>query len=102
MARKRRKFPAELEAKVALEALRGEATLAELAARYEVHPSVITKWKRQARKGLVDAFSGGAERGKASHDAEIKELHAKIGELTVERDFLAKAFGRGATAGEWR
>ncbi len=94
MGRKRRSFPAELKAKVALEALRGEATLAELAARYGVHPNLITKWKRQAREGLVEVFSGGAARREASSEEQIKELHAKIGELMVERDFLAKAFGR--------
>ena len=57
---KRRKFSAELKAKVALEALRGEQTLAELAARYNVHPNLITNWKKPARKGLVDVFTGGS------------------------------------------
>lgn len=91
---KRRKYPAEMKAKVALEALRGEQTLAELAARYNVHPNLITNWKRQAREGLVEVFSGGGQRKDAAHEAEVKELHAKIGQLTVEKDFLSKAFGR--------
>ena len=91
---KRRKYSAELKAKVALEALRGEQTLAELAARYNVHPNLITKWKKQAKESLVDIFAGGGQRRDAEHEAEIKELHAKIGQLTVEKDFLAKAFGR--------
>jgi len=56
---KRRKYSAELKAKVALEALRGEQTLAELSARYNVHPNLITNWKKQAREGLVDVFNGG-------------------------------------------
>ena len=91
---KRRKYSAELKAKVALEALRGEQTLAELSARYNVHPNLITNWKRQAREGLVEVFTGGGQRKDSEHEAEVKELHAKIGQLTVEKDFLAKAFGR--------
>ena len=91
---KRRKYPAELKAKVALEALRGEQTLAELSARYNVHPNLITNWKRQAREGLVEIFNSGGQRKDAEHEAEVKELHAKIGQLTVEKDFLSKAFGR--------
>ncbi len=90
----RRKYPAELKAKVALEALRGEQTLAELSAKYNVHSNLIATWKRQANESLVDIFAGGAERRDAQHEAEIKELHAKIGQLTVEKDFLAKVFGR--------
>ncbi len=91
---KPRDFSAAFKAKVALEALRGDQTLAELAARHKVHPNLITTWKRQAGEGLVDVFSGKPGRREVSHEAEIKELHAKIGELTVEKDFLSKAFGR--------
>jgi transposase len=91
---KRRNFSAAFKAKVALDALAGEATLAELSTRYKVHPNLITKWKRQAAEGMVDVFSGKPGRREASHEAEIKELHAKIGELTIEKDFLSKAFGR--------
>ena len=91
---KRRKYSAELKAKVALDALRGEQTLAELSARYNVHPNLIANWKKRARESLVGIFNGGGQRRDAQHEAEIKELHAKIGELTVEKDFLSKAFGR--------
>ena len=91
---KRRNFLAAFKAKVALEALGGDQTLAELSARHKVHPNLITKWKRQAAEGMVDVFSGKPGRRDGSHEAAIKELHAKIGELTVERDFLSKAFGR--------
>ena len=91
---RRRRFSAEFKAKVALEAIRGEQTINELASRYELHPNMITNWKRQAIDNMAAAFSGGKERSNQADDAQIKELHAKIGQLTVERDFLAKAFGR--------
>ena len=94
MPRKRRKYPPELKAKVALEALREEATLSELAARYDVHPNLITNWKKKAREQVLSGFTGKQERHDASHEAEIKELRAKVGELVIERDFLSKAFGR--------
>ncbi len=96
---KRRNFSAAFKAKVALEALRDDQTLAELAGRHKVHPNLITKWKRQASEGMVDVFSGKKGARDSSHEVEIKDLHAKIGELTVEKDFLSKAFSRCATAG---
>jgi len=91
---KRRNFSAEFKAKVALEALVGDRTLSELAAKHGVHPNMITQWKRQAKEGLPDAFGKKASRGSTDREAEVKELHAKIGQLTVENDFLSKAFGR--------
>ncbi len=91
---KRRNFSAAFKAKVAIEALRGDRTLAELAGRHKVHPNLITKWKRQASEGMVDVFSGKKGARDGSREPEIKELHAKIGELTVEKDFLSKAFSR--------
>ena len=66
MPRKRRRYPAELKAKVALEALREEATMAELAARYDVHPNLITNWKKKARQKVLAGFSGNHERQEAS------------------------------------
>jgi len=92
--KKRRKFAPEFKAKVALEALAGELTLSEIAAKHDVHPNLVQQWKRQAKENLPELFSGKATAYKTSREAEIKELHAKIGELTVEKDFLAKAFGR--------
>ena len=90
----RRRFTAEFKAKVALEAIRGEQSLSDLAARYELHPNMITNWKRQAIENMAAAFSGPADQSSKADDDQIKDLHAKIGQLTVERDFLAKAFGR--------
>ena len=91
---KRRRFSAEFKAKVALEALKGEQSLSELAVRYEIHPNMIAQWKRQAAEGLVEVFSGKGGRSDVAGEAQIKELHAKIGQLTIERDFLARASGR--------
>lgn len=90
---KRTRYSAEFKAKVAKEAITGEETLAQLASRFGVHPTQISAWKQQALDGLTDIFAGKATPQKA-HDKEIKELHAKIGQLTVERDFLAEAFGK--------
>ncbi len=92
--RKRRKFAPEFKAKVALEALAGELTLAELAAKHDVHPNLIQQWRQHAKESMPDLFSGKATAHQTSRDAEIKVLQAKIGELTIEKDFLAKAFGR--------
>ncbi len=91
---KRRNYSAAFKAKVALEALRGDATVSELASKHKVHPNLITNWKRRAAEGMVGVFSGKPAGRDGSREAEIKELHAKIGELTIEKDFLSKAFGR--------
>ena len=90
---KRRRFSPEFKAKVALEALSGEMTLAELSSKYDVHPNMIAAWKRQAIEGVADTFGKGKVKAKDS-ESEIKELHAKIGQLTMERDFLQRAFAR--------
>jgi transposase len=91
---KRTRYSAEFKAKVALEALKGEKTIAEIAAKFSVHPNQASDWKRQALGGMADIFKGKAERDTAASEAQVKDLHAKIGQLTVERDFLAKAFGK--------
>ena len=88
----RRNFSADFKATVALEALVGDKTLAELAAKHDVHPN--TQWKRRAKESLPEAFGKKASRGATDRDAEVNQLHAKIGQLTVENDFLSKAFGR--------
>ncbi len=94
MAGKRKNYSAEFKAKVALEAIRGEMTVAELVAKHGVHQTVINTWKRQAIEGMTGVFSGKAEAKAAEKEGEIEKLHAKIGQLVVERDFLAKASGR--------
>ena len=91
---KRTRFSAEFKAKLAKEALKGEETMAQLSVRYGVHANLIAQWKKLAMDGLVGIFSGKPERQQEYSEAQIKDLHAKIGQLTVERDFLAKAFGR--------
>ena len=90
----RRRFSAEFKAKVALDALTSELTLSELASKYNVHPNIITKWKKQARQGVVESFAGKAHVSANNHESEVRDLHAKIGQLTVENDFLQKAFAR--------
>jgi transposase-like protein len=90
----RRRFTADFKARVALEALRGDRTVQEIAAKHKVHPNQVSTWKRQAVDGLGAVFSNGAERAGREHVAEVHELHAKIGELTVERDFLASGLKR--------
>ena len=94
MSSKRRRFSGELKAKVALEALRGDRTLQEIASQHQVHPNQVGAWKRQAMEGLVEVFSKGAERRVRDHESEVRDLHAKIGELIVERDFLSRGPGR--------
>jgi transposase len=91
---KRKRYSAEFKAKVALEAIKGEQTLAELATRFSLHPNMITNWKRQAINNMSNAFDSKFEKNNSLNDAQLKDLHAKIGQLTIERDFLAKAFGR--------
>jgi transposase len=90
----RKRYSADFKAKVALEAIRGDLTLAELATKHGVHHTMIAAWKRQAIEGMSATFSGAGEAARAASDAEVDKLHAKIGQLLVERDFLAKASGR--------
>ena len=91
---KRCRFSGELKAKIALEALRGDRTLQEIAARHQVHPNQVGAWKRQAIEGLAELFSKGAERRSRDQESAVRDLHAKIGELIVERDFLSRGSGR--------
>jgi len=94
MTGKRKRYTAEFKAKVALEALRGELTTSQLAAKHGIHQTMVGDWRRQALEGLASVSSGKAEAQEAAQSAEVEKLHAKIGELVVERDFLARASGR--------
>lgn len=91
---KRTRYSAEFKARVAIEAIRGEQTLSELAAKHGVHPNLISQWKRLAIDQMASLFGGGGAEAVKEKEAEVEKLHAKIGQLLVERDFLAKAFGR--------
>jgi transposase len=92
--RTRRKIDSTLKAKIALEALRERATVSDLAQRYQVHPNQIYAWKKQLQDQATRAFESGNGEATADREREIERLHAKIGQLIVERDFLAKRSGR--------
>ncbi len=79
----RRRFTADFKARVALDALRGDLTIQEIASRRKVHVNQVSKWKRQALDGLSDVFANGSDAVGADHQSEVHDLHAKIGELTV-------------------
>ena len=88
---KRKRYSAEFKARVALDAIREELTLAELSKKHGVHPNMISGWKRAAIENMATAFTRrGSDPGKGN-EAEIEKLHSKIGQLVVERDFLANA-----------
>lgn len=93
MRRKRRNHLPGFKAKVALAAIKGDKTLAELAEQFDVHQNRIQDWKKQLLDQADTAFGSSQER-KTADDAHLKDLHAKIGELALENDFLAKALGR--------
>ena len=92
MKRSRRIHAPAFKAKVALAALRGDRTLAELAQQYDVHPNQIVQWKTQLQDHATDLFATASDRAAAAPD--VKALHAKIGQLAMENDFLANALGR--------
>lgn len=91
--RKRRNHSPMFKAKVALAAVRGEKTISELAQQYDVHPNQIADWKKRLTAGAEHLFENGVHISD-DDDRKTDELHAKIGELTMERDFLSKALGR--------
>ena len=94
MSKKRRRFTAEFKRRVALEALREEETIQAMATRHEVHANQVSAWKRRAVEGLMDVFSRSGSKPGGEQEAVIRSLHAKIGELTVERDFFLRGLGR--------
>jgi transposase-like protein len=88
--RPRRNPGAAFKAKVALEAIKGDQTLVELSERFQVHPNQIAEWKKILLEKAPDVF----DKGKPSRELDVKELHAKIGQLAMENDFLSVALGR--------
>jgi transposase len=92
MSNKRKQYSPEFKAKVALEAVRGEKTTSELASQYQVHPTMINNWKKQLTEGASSLFEKGTETSKINDNnqqSQIDELYRQIGQLKVERDFLA-------------
>ena len=94
MKTSRRKHSPAFKAKVALEALRGEKTIAEIASQYEIHPNQIMQWKKQLSEEAAGIFENGRSRKLQDEKVLIKKLYQEIGQLKVEKDFLEDSLGR--------
>ena len=92
MRRKRRNHSAEFKAKVALAALRGDKTLAELSEQYDVHPNQIQEWRRRLKESAGDLFS--RRRKESGAEEQVRALQEKVGQLTMENDFLERGLER--------
>ena len=90
---KRRNFTDKFKATVALEALRGDKTVQEIAAKRQLHPTQVSTWKRHAIEGMAGVFSDKVKKAEIK-EGEIKDLHAKISQLSVENDFLSQGLKR--------
>jgi transposase-like protein len=93
MASMRKQYPPSFRAKVALEAIRGERTCAELASEYQVHPTQIKAWKKTAVQGIIELFTDRKKTKDKEKSLLIEELYRQIGQLKVELDWLKKKFG---------
>lgn len=94
MKESRKQYGPAFKAKVALEAIKGDETIAQLASRFEVHPSQVRKWKKQMEDGAAGVFGDDSAEKKKDDQALIAQLYQQIGQLKVERDFLDKALRR--------
>lgn len=96
MSNKKKQYSPQFKAKIALEAIRGEKTVAELASQYQIHPTVINKWKRKLLESATQIFEGENKEQNLKEDAQahIDELYRQIGQLKVEKDFLANRSAR--------
>ena len=92
--RPRRNHTPAFKAKVALAVLKNDRTIAQLAEQFDVHPNQITSWKEQLLEGAADVFERGSQARSSTLEVDVKALHAKIGELVLENDFLGRALGK--------
>ena len=90
MSKKRNQYKSAFKAKVALAAIKGDQTTAELAARFQIHPTMVSNWKRELQERAADLFGGKGSKSGENHKTEVDNLYRQIGQLTVERDFLAR------------
>ena len=102
MRRPRRNHTAAFKAKVALAAARGDKTMAELSEQFDIHGSQITQWKTELLERATELFSTPAERAASAQGPSVKDLQAKIGQITMENDFLERALDRVHGPGAWR
>jgi len=90
MSKKRKQYSASFKSKVALAALKGDETTSEIAARFQIHPTMVSTWKRELLDNATDLFEGKRTSAKQSDEPNTDELYREIGKLTVERDFLSR------------
>ena len=98
MSKKAREYSSEEKARVALEALKGELTMAQISSKYGVHATQINRWRKEALESMVSGFKSKSKVKDTSQEELIKQLYEQIGQLTVERDWLKKKstlFGKG-------
>ena len=99
--KKRRNHDARFKSRVALEAVRGERTVSELASEYGVHPTMIHQWKKAPLDGAVEIFERGGKAAPAVDEDTVRSLHAKIGELAVANDFCHESSSLGSASEAW-
>jgi transposase-like protein len=93
MAKTRRHFTSEFKAKIALEAVKGQRTISEIATQYEIHPNLVTQWKKALQENASDVFSDSQAKDKADDEELKSQLYQQIGQLKVELDWLKKKSG---------